>query len=326
MGSGRASSLRTQDAGLSKNCLFGCNHKWVKILPMRSAYIILFLCCLNFPAAQARLLGESVTAISHSLPGDSDNTSLALPGLQLHEFNDYYGNTDKLITGGGKANVLWLGKNLSVKASFKGSYIQPILKTRNDMPNLEDSIGIHAEELNSSINLSYTHYRSQRSNDMALKFNIGAGYVNLGKHGLVQLYRQIHHALGLAVNDDLFGPRRKENFRYFSYGTTFIFPLAQTINLIMGISVYNSRAFYEYAYEAGLIFSFNKEFAFSFKYQWIDQKRSEWWSLASHRKQIIAGLRFFSYWTPSLMYVSSYVKGDKHGQIYLSPLSFTVNF
>lgn len=287
---------------------------------------ILFIILLLSEAVEARLLGESVTAISHSLPGDSDNTSLALPGIQIHEFNDYYGNTDKLITGGGKGNLLWLGKKLSAKASFKGAYIQPIIKTRNDMPYLDKKIGIHAEQLDSSLYLSYTHYRNQRSNDMAIKLNVGAGYMNLGNHGFVQIYRQVHHALGLGVDDDKYGPKRKDSFRYFSYGTTFIFPLARTINLITGVSIYNSQAFYEYAYEAGLIFSFNRNLAFSFKYQWIDQKRSEWWELTDNRKQVIAGFRLFTYWTPSLMYVSSFVKGDKHGQIYLSPLSFIFPF
>lgn len=293
---------------------------------MRGFGYLLFLLFFISQPLQARLLGESVTAISHSLPGDSDNTSLSLPGVQFHEFNDYYGNTDKLITGGGKANLLWLGQHFSAKASFKASYIQPILRTRNDMDYLKEKIGIHGEELNSQLNLSYTHYRNQRSNEMAIKFNVGAGYANLGNHGMVQMYRQIHRALGLGVSDDKFGPKRKEHFRYFSYGTTLIFPIAQTINFITGVSIYNSKAFYEYLYEAGLIFSFHRYFAFSFKYQWIDQKRSEWWNLTDHRKQVHAGLRLFTYWTPSLMYVSTYVKGDKHPQLYLSPISFTFPF
>lgn len=286
----------------------------------------LFFLFLFSLEVHAKLLGESVTAISHTLPGDSDNTSLALPGFQVHEFNDYFGNTDKLITGGSKGNLLLLGKNLSVKATIKAAYIQPIIRTRNDQHLLDKRIGVHAEQLESSLNLSYTHYRDQKSNAMAVKFNFGAGYADVGNHGFVQAYRQIHHALGLGVDDDKFGPKLKEHFRYFSYGTTLIFPLGDMTNFIMGASVYNSPAFYEYLYEAGFFFSIGRQFALSFKYQWIDQKRSQWWPITNRRNQIVAGLRILSYWTPSMMYVSPYVKGDRHAQVYLSPISFTFPF
>jgi hypothetical protein len=288
-----------------------------------------FIFCLLLlfsPDLYARILGESIAVSPHALPGDSDATSLALPGLQFHEFNDYFGKTDKLITGGAKANLLWVTRHFSAKLSFKGAYIQPILQTRNDQLPLDKIIGIHGEELNTSLFLSYTHYKNLRSNSPAIKFTVGGGYVDLGNHGLINLYRQIHNAVGSPIQDDKFGPKIHGSFRYFSSGIHFILPLAKFLNFQTGVSSYNSQAFYEYAYEAGIIFSANKSFAFSAKYQFIDQKRSMWWDLRDNRHQFIAGLRLFEYWTPSVMLVSRYVKGDQMGQLYLSPLSFTIPF
>ncbi len=57
------------------------------------------------------------------------------------------------------------------------------------------------------------------------------------------------------------------------------------MNFNLGASVYNSHSFYEYAYEIALIISANSSFALSAKYQFIDQKRSQWWELASKRHQ-----------------------------------------
>jgi hypothetical protein len=62
------------------------------------------------------------------------------------------------------------------------------------------------------------------------------------------------------------------------------------------------------------------------KYMFIDQKRSHWWNIKPNRQQFLIGLRLFSIWTPSLMYVSPYVHGDDYGQLYLSPVSFTLPF
>lgn len=62
------------------------------------------------------------------------------------------------------------------------------------------------------------------------------------------------------------------------------------------------------------------------KYMYIDQERSDWWYLTKERQQFILALRLFAIWTPSLMYVSSYVEGDDYGQLYLSPISFTYPF
>lgn len=283
---------------------------------------LVFLIFLALPI-KAKILGENIAVNPYALPGDSEAANLSLPGLRIHESNDYFGKTDKLISGGGSASVMETWKHFSTSLSLKGRFIQPILQTRNDQPLLVDKIGVYAESMETLWNLSYTHYRR---NSIGWKFNLGLGYTDVGNHGLVNLYRQIHEAVDSPVNDNKFGEKLNESFRHVNYGVSAIFPIIEKVNFMLGTSVYNSRAFYEYALESSLVVSVSRNFAMSMKYMFIDQKRSNWWNLKANRQQFLLGLRLFTFWTPSLMYVTSYVKGDDYGQLYLSPISFTVPF
>lgn len=287
---------------------------------MRIFYCVLIFISLT---AEARILGESIAVNPYALPGDSDAVNLAVPGVQLHEFNDYFGKTDKLISGGGKLAAMQSWRHFSGSIGLRGRFIQPILKTRNDQPILTEKIGVYAETMESFLNLAYTFYNR---NSLGWKFNLGAAYTDAGNHGLVNVYRKVHEVVASPVNDEKFGDKLHENFRSFYYGAGVIFPVFKIVNLYIGGSVYNSRPFVEQAYEASIVSSYSRWLAFNLKYQFIDQKRSDWWTIRSHRHQFLAGLRISQIWTPSLMYVSPWVKGDNYGQWYLSPISFTWPF
>lgn len=284
-------------------------------------HLLLLLLSLSPLHAKAQILLESRNVNPHALPGDS-GSQLALPGIQLHEFNDYFGETDKLISGGGKLQFLEIHRYLSASLGLKGRFIQPILETRNDQPSLVEKIGVYAETMETNLNLAYTFYgRSRKS--VGLKLTLGLAYTDAGDHGLVNVYRKIHEIIDSPINDDKFGTKLDENFRSMSYGAEFIFPIVTGINILFGTSVLNSKMFYEYSYDLTFLLVYSKNFASSLKFSYVDQKRSSWWNLRDHRRQIITGLRIFEHWTPSLMYVSPYVVGDDYGQLYLSPISFT---
>lgn len=113
---------------------------------MHKKVFLIFLFLLA-TSAEGKILGESIAVNPHALPGDSEATSLSLPGLRLHESNDYFGETDKLVSGGGSITLMGVWKHFSTSISHKGRFIQPILETRNDQSELDEKIGVYAESI-----------------------------------------------------------------------------------------------------------------------------------------------------------------------------------
>lgn len=286
-------------------------------------FIFILFFYFSFLSVEAKILGESLAVNPYALPGDSEMNHLTLPGVRFHEANDYFGKTDKLMSGIGSLSIMEVWKHYSTSISLKGRFIQPILQTRNDQPMLTEKIGVYADSLETFWNNSVIFYSQ---NSVGWKLNFGMGYTDVGNHGLVNLYRQIHELVDSPIQDKLFGKKLNESFSSTSYGLNIIFPLIERVNFLIGASTFNSRPFREDAVETSLIVSPSKSFALSMKYMYIDQKRSEWWYLKPDRQQFILAVRAFTIWTPSLMYVSSFVKKDDYGQLYLSPISFTFPF
>lgn len=286
------------------------------------AYFFAALFFISLPS-HARILGEYLRVNPHALPGDTEYHHLSLPGILFHESNDWYGNTDKLISGMGNITVSGVWRHFSTSLGMKGRFITPILQTRNDQNYLTEKIGVYADSMETSWHNSITIY-SQES--IALKLDFGAAYTDVGNHGLVNLYRQIHDRIGSPVKDEEFGSRLKDSFWVATYGASFVFPLLDSLNMMVGGSAYDSVPFHEKSLQYSLVFSNGRNFAASFKFMYVFQQRSEWYELLGHRRQYIGALRLFSFWTPSFMYVSPYVMNDKFGQVYFSPISFTWAF
>ncbi len=223
----------------------------------------------------------------------------------------------------GALSLLGVWKHFSSSLTIKGRLIAPILQTRNDQPYLQQKIGVFADSLESTWNNSITIYGNSGP---GLKLELGFSYTDIGSHGLVKLYQEIHNKFGSPTKESEFGERLKESFRSSSYGAFLILPLGDHVNAITGVSVLNSRAFKEESIEGSVVVSLSRRFALSFKYSYVEQDRSSWYELLDYRQQYLVGMRLSSFWTPSLMYVTPYVEGDHFGQVYFSPIAFTFPF
>lgn len=287
--------------------------------------LLLTLLFASSTSFAGKILDESISINPHALPGDTERTQLGLPGVRLHEANDFYGNTDKHTSEAMSLSVMgnW-GKYFSTGISYKGRFVQPALRLTNDKDKLTTPIGIYAEWAETSLNQSITVFKEDGIG--AIKLDGGVGYNDFGKHGFTGLYQSVHEALGAEDDSDEFGERLEENFISSTFGGSIVIPFGDHINLIGSYQVMNSKIFREDAQEATLIWSISKDLAFSAKYSFIKQIRSNFYNLKNNREQFHGGVRLFKFWTPSIMYVSDYIKDDKYGQWYLSPVSFTYPF
>lgn len=273
----------------------------------------------------AKILEEMRSVNPYTLPGDSERNQLPVEGLLIHEANDYYGRTDKLISGSASLTLLEnYKKYFSTSLGYKGRYVQPIIRTRNDEPKLDNKIGIYAEWAELSLNQSITIFSDDES--WAIKLDGGVTYNDFGDHGFADVYEFVHEAVADQNETDEFGEKVYANFIGSSWGASFIIPFGDYVNFMASYEVMNSKVFREDAMEGTIVIRGNKNFGLSLKYSFVKQKRSEYYNLSHHRQQFIGALRLFTFWTPSIMYVSPYVRGDDYGQWYLSPISFTYPF
>ena len=285
-------------------------------------FIFLFLFTFN---SYAKILGEYVRVNPYALPGDTESSHLSLPGLRLQESNDFWGSTDKFFTGMSSLNLLWVWPHYSIALNYAGKFVQPMSKTRYDQPQLEEKVGPYAEVVTVRLDQSVTMYSE---NSVGLKLDLGIGYVDAGVHGMTEAYEFIHTAIASPIESDEFGPLIRDHFEQVSGGAYLIFPLGDHVNLMGGYSAFNSKVFTEKAIEASFVLSAGADFAMSFKYMEVFQEESEWFEgiLKDKRYQYILGFRMFAVWSPSIMYVTPFVKTDDFGQWYISPLSLTYRF
>ena len=287
-------------------------------------FLALVIYLFSIQAFASKILEESINVNPYALPGDSERNYLPVKGVRVHEANDFYGGTDKLISESVSLSVLgnyW--KNFSTSVSYKGRYVQPILKTKNGREPLPEKIGIYAEWAEVMLNQSVTFVAND---SIALKIEGGVGYNDFGEHGFADVYEAVHEAVGSPDERDKFGDKTHDNFISSSAGASLILPIGDHINILGGYQIMNSKIFREDASTGSVIWSVSKDLAFSATYSYIKQIRSSYYDLRNHRHQYIGAVRLFTFWTPSIMFVSPYVRGDKYGQWYLSPISFTYPF
>lgn len=282
---------------------------------------ILSICCF----ADTKILNEAISVNPYMLPGDSEHNPLALPGIQIHEANDFYGKTDKFITEAMSLRVMsnW-GKYFSTSIKYKGRFVTPALRPKNGEEKFPTPLGIYAEWAETTLNQSVTLFEENQWG--AFKVDAGLGYNDFGNHNFAKIYRGVHERMGSPDERDQFGTPESDNFISSTVATSFIIPIGDEVNIIASYQVMNSKVFREDAQEITLIWSRSENLAFSAKYSFVKQIRSEFYRLKDNRIQYAGSIRLFKYWTPSIFFISPYVEGDKYGQWYLSPLSLTYPF
>ncbi len=293
---------------------------------MKSLYILSLCLFASFPIlADTKILDESISVNPYSLAGDSERTQLHLPGLRFHESNDFAGSTDKLVTESASFSVMvnW-ARHFSTALGYKGRYLTPVLKTKNNQDPLPTPLGIHAEWAETMLNQSWTIFGDDQK--WAVKLDGGIGYNDFGNHSFNDIYKSVHTAINDPDDSDKFGQQTGDHFITSTAGGSVVLPIGNQLNLIGSYQIMNSKVFREDAQEATLIWSKSKDLAFSVKYSLVKQIRSEFYDLKNNREQFFAGLRIFQWWTPSFQFVSAYIKGDKYGQWYFSPISLTYPF
>lgn len=287
----------------------------------------LFICLLfiTSPLWARQVLDEYISVNPYTLPGDSELNHLSLSGVRFHDANDFFGKTDKLMTEVSSFNVMdtWK-KHFATSLNWKGRFVQPVVKTKYGEEEITPALGIYAEWAEVMLNQSVTLF--QDDSWVALKLDAGIGYDDFGDHVFADVHRNVHSTVGSQDESDKYGEKLDDHFITTTTSASLIIPFSDQVNLMGSYQVMNSKIFREDAQEVSLVWRQSERFAASVKFSFVNQIRSEFYDLTNSRNQFIGAVRLFKIWTPSIMHVSTYIRGDKFGQWYLSPISFTYPF
>nr|MBA2405961.1 hypothetical protein [Bdellovibrionales bacterium] len=165
--------------------------------------LLLFIIAVS-PSWAGKVIDEFVNVNPYTLPGDSERSHLPVAGIRFHDANDFFGNTDKLMTEVTSLNVMgiWM-KHFATSIDYKGRFVQPILKTKYGEEELSPAIGIYAEWAEVMLNQSITLFRDDTW--LALKLDAGIGYNDFGDHVFADLQRNVHSSVGSQDDSEKYG-------------------------------------------------------------------------------------------------------------------------
>lgn len=240
--------------------------------------------------------------------GDPGSFYLTKEGLTLHVFNnDYLGNTDKLMTASGHLFYYIQDKKHGWEISAQRRLITPIVKTKHGEPPLDPPPGVYADQLESRGAYSYT--------DKHVKIEValsGEYYAGLGGDNITKF---IHKVIGAKDETNKYGEKIDNNYFSGSVGVGLLSKYA-----LFMVYAHESPVMKEAIARLNLKFS-GKKYQLGIQGEAVHQLQSDFYGDDILDFRYGYGLSFKAGWYQmSANFVSSYLKYDKHGQFFISPL------
>ncbi len=248
--------------------------------------------------------------------GDAGSFYLNKSGFTLHVFNnDYLGNTDKLMTASG--HLFWYiqpkNKKHGWELSVQRRLLTPIIKTKHGKPPLDPPPGVYADQLESRGAYSYI--------DGNMKIELGLSgqyYAGLGGDKITKF---IHKVIGAKDESSKYGDKIDNNYFSGSVGVGFLTKYA----LVM-LYVHESPVMTETLVRLNLKFS-GKKAQFGIQGEAVHQLKSDFYGNDILDFRHAYGLSYkYGWYQMTANYVSPYLKYDKYGQYYISPLILSWEF
>lgn len=249
--------------------------------------------------------------------GDPGSFYLNTEGLTLHFFNnDYLGRTDKLMTGSGSLFLYLIPNNQKKhgwEISVQRRLITPIIQTKYGQPSYSPPKGVYGDQLESRLGYSYTsgHY----------KFELGISgeyYAGLGGD---RIQKFLHTAIGAKDETHKYGEKIDGSYLAGSIG----FGLVSKYVLLM---IYGRESPIMRDAIARLSLKFGgKTIQLGLQGEYAYQFQSDFYLKDIEETRYGYGLSFkWDWYQMSVSYVSPYLKYDKFGQYFISPLIVSYEF
>jgi hypothetical protein len=241
--------------------------------------------------------------------GDPGSFYLNQQGLTLHLFNnDYVGYTDKLNTASGSLFLyLQPNKNHGWEVSAHRRLFTPIIRTKfGTEPAFDPPRGIYADQLESKVAYTYVDGHLKYEASFSAEY-----YAGLGGDDVAQF---IHKVIGAHDDTDKYGPKFDDNLVSGILGMGFLTEYALFMVYIRESSLMRDAT-------ARLSLKFGKDYQFGFQGEVSQQFKSQFYGEEIENYRYGYGLSYKHGWYQfTANYVSVYLKYDRFGQYYLSPI------
>ncbi len=260
------------------------------------------------------------------IPGESPHLYLVPEGLSLNPFvNDMWGDTDKLLTGGANLRHLTDAWGGSLHSSLNWRFFVPDNEPKHGRAKLDPAPGHYADWLS----LQSSWARTFEIKEELFKLQLTGGLAHIGEHGAAEVHSLLHSLVGAD----------KKNLSYedqpTGYNTEYGAEFAWIPSLLEQglLQVEQQLAIGESRYKVlserwvswNGIYHDPQTWTYGLELRYINQFSSETFQdYLEYRHELTFGIRFSEYYSPNILYVSPYVKGDNYGQIYISLFSFNI--
>lgn len=247
--------------------------------------------------------------------GDPGSFYLNKEGITLHLFNnDYLGHTDKLMTASGSVFAYFsIDPNHGWEFSVQRRLIQPIIRKKFGEVSLDPPKGVYGDQLESR--LGYSHINGLFKFEAAVS---GEYYAGLGGHKITKF---IHEAIGAKDETDKYGEKVDNTYLAGSLG----FGILTKYALLM-VYGHESPVMREAMARLNLKFS-GKAFQVGLQGEVVQQFQSDFYGEDIEDYRYGYGLSMKYHWYQfTANYVSPYLKYDKYGQYFISPLVLSWEF
>ncbi len=247
--------------------------------------------------------------------GDPGSFYLNRQGLTLHLFNnDYIGETDKLMTASGSLFLYWqASKNHGWELSAQRRLTTPIIKTRSGEPAFDPPQGIYGDQLESRLGYSYVNGHFKFESAVS-----GEYYAGLGGHRITDF---IHKVIGAKDETDKYGEKIDNSFLAGSIGFGFLTKYA--LFMVYG---HESPVMREAIARLNFVFG-GSSFKIGFQGEVVQQFQSDFYVEDIENYRYGYGLSMkWDWYQLTANYVSPYLKYDKYGQYFISPLILSWEF
>jgi hypothetical protein len=265
----------------------------------------------------------------HGAIGETSNLYLMPEGIYFHPlYNDVNGGTDKQLTGSIKLGTLLNLYDYSLESTVFWRLLTPSFKSEFNAPHLDRPVGRYADwlEWKSALAKVITIY------DHPFKLQLSLGWNHVGDKGGKAVHQWIHKVTHNSI-EELEYINQPEG-RFWSkgieiafldhiYGLTH-FSLDQSIAVGLESGRQMTETYARYNINSIVRKSW---WELGLELRFVRQHKSEFYSeIRPYRFEASAGTMLYGFFSPTIKYISPFLKGDDVGQTYFDFLHFNYEF
>lgn len=248
--------------------------------------------------------------------GDPGSFYLNEPGITLHVHNnDYLGRTDKLMTGSSNLFMYALSpdERNGMEFSLHRRLTTPLIKARYGEEPLSSPRGVFADQL--EMRLGYSYMSTKFKIELAASYE---HYGNLKGDNILKFLHELTHSSTQSISA---GEKIQNDYLAGAVGFGYL-----TCPVLWMVYFRDSPVMRDALARMNIKFG-TKDVQFALQAEAALQIQSDFYGHDIEEWRYGSGMSFKWYWYQiSAGYVSQYLKYDKFGQFYLSPLIISYEF